>query len=95
MATYFDERKMALSQKRMKRYLWKLIETNADNQKMLEKCQNLLTKIVCSEAFLCIKMLSYSDGMNIEIKKRLFILIKKIVEDIIILLVNHEEVNPC
>jgi hypothetical protein len=61
---------------------------------MLAKCQNLVNKLVCWEDFLFTKMPFYSDGMNTEIRKVLFILIKKIVEDIIILLVNREEVNP-
>jgi len=70
------------------------MEINGDNQKMPEKCLNLLTKRACSEDFLSIGMLSYSDGMSIAIKNSLSILIKKTEGDTIILSVNHEEVNP-
>jgi len=46
------------------------------------------------EGFQYLKMGYYFDGMNIEIKKLLFILIEKIEEDTIILFENHEDENP-
>jgi murein L,D-transpeptidase YafK len=78
---------------KMKRYSWKQNEISVDNPRMLVKCQNQLIRLVCSEDFLSIKMLFYSVGTSTETKKLLFILIKKTEGDIIILSVNHEEVN--
>jgi hypothetical protein len=70
------------------------METEGDSQKIREKCPNPLIRPGCSDDFQCTKMLFCSDGMNIEIRNLLFILIKKIEADIIISSVSHEEVNP-
>jgi hypothetical protein len=47
------------------------------------KYEMLLMFIENYEVFQYLKMLYYYDGMNIEIKEHLFILIEKIDEDII------------